>query len=182
MSWSPTSSRTSSPSRRRCSHLYTVTSLPTMLPSEYSTPLTLSVSRSLWHLPPTKAAPLSTSFSLGLSDDLVRSTSVLEFFSDHRSVLVSLTCRASRFPSKKISYRRLLSIEPEDFAADINRLSLLTNPSDNLDGLVEQYNCDLRVLIDKHAPLVTKTVILRPSAPCISDDTLQSKRDMTQVR
>ena len=45
-------------------------------------------------------------------DDLVRRTSVLGFFSDHRSVLVSLTCRASRFPSKKISFRLLLSIDP----------------------------------------------------------------------
>ena len=112
------------------------------------------------------------------SDELVRSTSVLGFFSDHRSVLVSVSCRASRFPSKQISFRRLRCIDPEAFVADIECLSLLTNPSENLDCLVTQYNSDLRSLIDKHAPLVNKNVVLRPFAPWIGDDIRQSKREM----
>ena len=112
------------------------------------------------------------------SDELVRSTSVLGFFSDHRSVLVSVSCRASRFPSKQISFRRLRCIDPEAFVADIKCLSLLTNPSDNLDCLVTQYNSDLRSLIDKHAPLVTKNVVIRPFAPRIGDNIHQSKREM----
>ena len=112
-----------------------------------------------------------------MSDDIVRTTNVLEFFSDHRSVLVSLSCRAPRFPTKQISFRRLHIIDPDAFAADFDRLSLIIDPSDNLDELVRQYNDDLRSLIDIHAPLVTKTVVLRPSAPWISETTRLTKRE-----
>ena len=112
-----------------------------------------------------------------MSDDIVRTTNVLGFFSDHRSVLVSLSCRAPRFPTKQISFRRLHTIDPDAFAADFDRLSLITDPSDNLDEFVRQYNDDLRSLIDNHAPFVTKTVVLRPSAPWISETTrLTSER------
>ncbi|EFX61861.1 hypothetical protein DAPPUDRAFT_68577, partial [Daphnia pulex] len=92
------------------------------------------------------------------SDDLVRGTSVLGFFSDHRPVLVSLSCRSPRFPSMPISFRRLRDIDPEAFVHDIERLNLITDPSDALDCLVAQYNDGLRSLIDKHAPVVTKNV------------------------
>ena len=54
----------------------------------------------------------------------------------------------------------------------------ITNPSENLDFLVTQYNSDLRSLIDKHTPLVNKNVVLRPFAPWIGDDIRQSKREM----
>ncbi|EFX81233.1 hypothetical protein DAPPUDRAFT_102698 [Daphnia pulex] len=110
------------------------------------------------------------------SDDLVRGTSVLGFFSDYRPVLVSLSCRSPRFPSMPISFRRLRDIYPEAFVHDIERLSLITDPSDALDCLVAQYNDGLRSLINKHTPVVTKNVVLRPSAPWITEATRQTKR------
>jgi hypothetical protein len=109
------------------------------------------------------------------SDDLVRGTSVLGFFNDHRPVLVSLSCRSPRFPSMPISFRRLRDIDPEAFVHDIERLNLITDPSDALDCLVTQYN-DGRSLIDKHAPVITKNVVLRPSAPWITEATRQTER------
>ena len=76
----------------------------------------------------------------------------------------------------QVRFRRLRSIDPEAFAADIDSLAITTNPSGTLDGLVTQYNDCLCSLIEKHAPLVSKTVVLRPSAPWISETTRQSKR------
>ena len=110
------------------------------------------------------------------SDVLVRDTSVLGFFSDHRPVLVSLSCRSPRFPSATISFRRLRGIDSGAFVHDIERLNLITDPSDALDCLVAQYNDGLRSLIDKHAPVVTKNVVLRPSAPWITEATRLTKR------
>ncbi len=115
------------------------------------------------------------------SDDLVRATSVLGFFSDHCCVLTALSCCAPRFPSKQLSFRRLRDVDPDAFATDIDSLSILTNPSDTLDCLVTQYNDGLRSLIDRHAPLVTKNVVLRPSAPWIGDSIRQSKREMRRA-
>jgi hypothetical protein len=97
------------------------------------------------------------------SDDLVHGTSVLGFFSDHRPVLVSLSCRSPRFPSVPISLRWVRDINPEAFVHDIERLNLITDPFDALDCLVPQYNNGLRSLIKKHAPIVTKNVVLCPS-------------------
>ncbi len=68
------------------------------------------------------------------SVDLFRGTSVFGYFSNHRQVVVSLFCQAPRFPSMPISFRRLR--DPEAFVHDIERLNLITNPSDILDYLV----------------------------------------------
>ena len=98
------------------------------------------------------------------SDQFVHATNVLGFFSDHRTIVVFLSYRPPRFPSMQVRFRRLRSIDPEAFAADIDSLAITTNPSGTLDGLVTQYNDCLCSLIEKHAPLVSKTVMLRPSA------------------
>jgi hypothetical protein len=39
-----------------------------------------------------------------------------------------------------ISFRRLRDIDPEAFVHDIERLIIITDPSNALDGLVAQYN------------------------------------------
>ncbi len=49
--------------------------------------------------------------------------------------------------------------------ADIRELPLLVSPSDSLDGLVQQYNDGLRSVLDNHAPLRLKKVVLRPTVP-----------------
>jgi hypothetical protein len=72
-----------------------------------------------------------------------------------------------------ISFRRLREIDPEAFVHDIGRLNLITDLSDALDCLVTQYNDGLRSLIDKHAPVFTKNVVLRP---WITEATRQTKR------
>jgi hypothetical protein len=59
-----------------------------------------------------------------------------------------------------ISFRRLRRIDPESFARDIERLDLITGSSDALNCLVSQYNDGIFSLIDKHAPVVTKNVVL----------------------
>ena len=112
------------------------------------------------------------------SDDLVRSTSVLGYFSDHRPVLVSLSCRAPRFPFMAIYFRHLRRINAESFARDFERLDFITGPSDALSCLVSQYNDGLLSLIDRHALVVTKNVVLRPAEPWKTDATRQTKREM----
>ncbi len=144
--------------------------------NDYSTAPKPSVSRSSSHRRPTKAAQFSTLFSIGRSMTSYVAQVFLVFFSDHRPVLVTLSCRSSRFPSIPISFRRLRDIDPEAFVHDIKRLNLITDPSDALDCLLAQYNDGLRSLIDKHVPVVTKNVVLCPSAPWITEATRQTKR------
>jgi hypothetical protein len=81
-----------------------------------------------------------------------------------------------------ISFRRLRRIDPESSIRDIERLDLITGPSDALDCLVSKYIDGLFSLIDKQAPVVTKNVVLRPAAPWITDATRQTKREMRKCR
>ena len=61
-------------------------------------------------------------------------------------------------------------------SADIRDLALLSSPADSLDGLVQQYNDGLRSVLDKHAPLRPKTVVLRPTVPWWSNEIREAKK------
>ena len=67
-----------------------------------------------------------------------------------------------RWPTKKLLTRSFKSIDWDKFATDIANLPLLSAPSGDLDGLVEQYNNGLRAVLDLHAPARTRSVTLRP--------------------
>ena len=55
-------------------------------------------------------------------------------------------------------------------------LSLITSPSDDVDSLTRQYNEDLTNLLDKHAPVITRKITLRPNAPWYDDSLREMKR------
>jgi len=44
-----------------------------------------------------------------------------------------------------------------------------------VDDLISAYNCGIRRLIDKHAPLQVKTITLRPNAPWYTEDIREAK-------
>ena len=44
-----------------------------------------------------------------------------------------------------------------------------------LEELVDAYNTNLKALMDKHAPLCTKVITLRPNAPWSSDELREAK-------
>ena len=76
------------------------------------------------------------------------------------SVLVSpLPCETFYVPVLQVLITRLFSAEP-----------------DSLELFVEQYNVGLRELLDLHAPLRTKVIRIRPSAPWINDEVRQSRK------
>jgi hypothetical protein len=50
-----------------------------------------------------------------------------------------------------------------------------------LDGLVHQYNDGLRSLLDKHAPLRLKKVVLRPTFPWLSNEINREKRKVRKA-
>ena len=50
-----------------------------------------------------------------------------------------------------------------------------------LDELVRHYNEGLSALLDKHAPLCNKTIVLRPNAPWYSEDLRMAKRSRRKL-
>jgi hypothetical protein len=116
-----------------------------------------------------------------LDDEFVRSVQVGDFVSDHRLVSFAMQALSPGWPVCEVQTRPLKSIDPDAFLADIRELPLLVSPSDSLDGLVQQYNDGLRSVLDKHAPLRLKKVVLRPTVPWWSIEINREKRKVRRA-
>jgi hypothetical protein len=80
-----------------------------------------------------------------------------------------------------MKYRKIREINIDDLKRDIESSSLCTEPSSDLDGLVDQYQNVLCTLLDKHAPFVEKTVIIRPQSPWYNDELRLQKQKKRQA-
>jgi len=85
------------------------------------------------------------------------------------SVLNLLQCQ-------KLQYRKIKSINHEEFISDVKSSSLIQSPKAGLDDLVSQYNNELSKILECHAPLKTKYFVERPLCPWINDDIQIAKR------
>ena len=77
---------------------------------------------------------------------------------------------------KRVSQGLVKNIDIDAFKSDIRSSPLVPEPSDGIVELLQQYNTTQRGLMDKHAPLVTKEVVVRPSTPWVTDSIPAAKR------
>ena len=54
---------------------------------------------------------------------------------------------------------------------------LCKNPPDDLEELLLSYNKTLIAVLDKHAPVKTRTIVMRPQVPWYTDEIRQAKRE-----
>jgi exonuclease III len=86
--------------------------------------------------------------------------------SDHYPIFSTLTISPLPPPSlSEFSFRCLKSINISKFTRDILNSRLITHPPTNLSDLVDSYNTTLSSLLDKHAPLKTKTIRAKTPNP-----------------
>ena len=78
--------------------------------------------------------------------------------------------------AKVISYRRYKPIDKEAFLADLRVSSLVLDPPDDVDRLVDLYDNTLRDFVDQHAPLRTKEMPSRPMLPWYNKNIQAAKR------
>jgi hypothetical protein len=62
------------------------------------------------------------------------------------------------------------TIDIDALNADLLDLPLLRHPASTLDELVNQYDSGIRSVIDKHAPLRSKRIVLRQPAPWLTEE------------
>ena len=117
-------------------------------------------------------------------DTLVTNVEVSTPIADHSSVNVLLNLKKPPLPKKTISYRQYKKIDKEEFKLDLEQSDLIVHPADSLDELIDQYNRTLTMLIDKYAPLKTKTITVRPTVPWYSEKIadLRKKRKLCEKR
>ena len=103
------------------------------------------------------------------------------FFSDHCFVLFSINISKPQLSRQKLSFRKIKVIDTTTFMADLSASRLCKDPPSDLDKLVDCYNTTLVNLLDRHAPLKTKTVTVRPHLSWYSEEIREAKRERRRL-
>ena len=104
--------------------------------------------------------------------------------SDHTAVRFHLLLNKPAFDKKLVTFRKLRSINFDNFCSDVENSclpSLFTTHHKCLDELISQYNVVLSSILDNHAPIKTKPVTLRPAAPWYSEEIDNLKRSRRKL-
>ncbi|KAL3882700.1 hypothetical protein ACJMK2_029013 [Sinanodonta woodiana] len=80
---------------------------------------------------------------------------------------------------KTISFRKLSTINIQSFKSDIEASDLLNDQllatCTDVDKLFDAYTSELSMLLERHAPLRTKSIILRNDCPWYTDERYEAK-------
>ena len=95
---------------------------------------------------------------------------------DHLAISFMVAVQKPAIQTKEINFRKYKSINLETFMQDIKMSELVTNPKEDLEEQVDQYNHELSRILDKHAPIQKKKIILRPQSPWFTDDLRAEKQ------
>jgi len=101
---------------------------------------------------------------------------VSSLLTDHYAIHCSLNLSKPGYPKKTISYRKFANIDKEQFKEDLKHSNLLSSLEKDLDALVDQYNTTLTEILDRHAPLKTREITIRPLVPWYNDEIDQAKK------
>ena len=102
---------------------------------------------------------------------------VSDGLSDHHIVIVDVNFSRTLVQSKRnVSYRPIHKIDIDALMTDILKSDLIRDPEGHLSDLCKQYYHVLKALLNKHAPITTKSVSEKPPAPWMTPELLQSKR------
>lgn len=115
------------------------------------------------------------------SDNMIAHCKVEGLISDHLAVSSLLRLYRPIRPQISIMYMKLKLIDPDLFRCDMLSMPLFTNPSDEVESLVNQYNTGIAAVLGKHAPLLKKIVTIRPENPWITDDIRLARRYSRQL-
>ena len=66
---------------------------------------------------------------------------------------------------KEINYKQLKAIDLDALRADLRDSDECATESSDVDEMASRYNSTLLAILDKHAPLNTKTVVSRKRVP-----------------
>ena len=95
---------------------------------------------------------------------------------DHLAVSFTLNLHKPHVIRKNVVYRNLRAIDVTSFENDIIESDLCNLPADcSLDAMVQAYDSTFRSLIDKHAPILRRSLTLRPHAPWHTADLREAK-------
>ena len=132
------------------------------------------------------AACLSTTHELGHTLDLIITLtsdniiaacpSIGELFSNHFPVSCQIRSDRPQANVTYVQFRKMKSIDPNQFSEAIPSSQLNHDPPNDLDSLVSCYNEPLRSQLDMYALVLTRDINVRPLAAWFKEDIRNAKR------
>ena len=133
-----------------------------------------------------QAACLSTTHELGHTLDLITTRtsdniiaacpSIGELFSEHFPVFSQIRSNRPQANVTHVRFRKMKSIDPNQFSEAIPSSQLYHDPPNDLDSLVSCYNESLRSQLDMYAPVLIRDINVRPLAAWFNEDIRNAKR------
>ena len=97
--------------------------------------------------------------------------------SDHHWIHFNLPTGKTQFQKKEIWYRKHKQIDKAELCKDIQNSALYNKPAENISEAFRQYNETLEKIYEKHAPLKSKVVTIRPNVLWYNETIRQAKRE-----
>lgn len=95
------------------------------------------------------------------------------FVSDHCAVKIITNVKKENIISKSVTFRNFKNMNNSAFSSDLSKLSI---ECEHIDSFIEQFEGEIKNILDTHAPLEDKMKIYRAPKPWFSDDILHLKR------
>ena len=105
--------------------------------------------------------------SYNINVHLIQSTF---FVSDHCFVECNLSFPCPNSVTKELQYRKMKHLNLQAFKADITRSSLCNDLCSDLDDLTKSYDYTLSHILEKHAPIQKKVVVVKPRIPWFNEE------------
>ncbi len=106
---------------------------------------------------------------------LINKCMVDAFMSDHAAVLIDLNLKKPPRSRRSIKFRKLREVDINELECDIDKNLHGIKEITDLTELVDKFNQALSDALDKHAPLISKNIIIRPPTPWTYDDIKKDK-------
>ena len=97
-------------------------------------------------------------------------------FSDHFSVVCGLQMLKPAVSVKEHTYRNLKGVDIDKLRSDLKNSELCLVPPSALETLISCYNATLAETLNRHAPLKTRFVTVRPRLLWFNEDIRETKR------
>jgi hypothetical protein len=101
------------------------------------------------------------------------------YISDHCVVKTILNIKKESVISKTTTFRNFKEIDQLQFSNDLKSISIENDV--NINDFVDQFECEIQRVLDRHAPLKEKTKICRPPKPWFSESILRLKRQTRKL-
>ena len=114
-------------------------------------------------------------------DNIVSNTVVSDILRYHAAIHRNLNMPKPQPLRQTIQYRNESAIDNEMFQADIEASTLCLDPATSAASLLDQYDDTMSALLDKHAPLQTRTITVRPKVTWFNGGIKMAKQKRRQL-